>query len=402
MLFDGEAQEKARPGAAAAVLVTSQGKRYTIAQLVSFASEDEAEYMGLIIGLKKAQKLGINNLEIKGDSETVFNQVNGLTTVTEERLIRLHRKTIKLMDSFDKVSLELITPEHNRSAKSAVKRCIKEALNETKSSEKKPATNKMASVIAELIQKGDQCQDEDYHRLIASEDQWTNQTLSQLRTLIPLEVQDAIALKWQGGEEDLAQMYRWYLRGLPPQMASRKVNLTQTSHSSIEEKLPWEEALITPPNPLSPISQSEDLLVSLVSELAETEFDPLGHFLTSSMTHEVNLDLTKTEDTKGLVFPEKQSSLEQSVESIELDQVNSNDVGSLAEQSNQPKLKQENCSGKDTLPSESRINHIVEMINNLSVEQKMIFIEKLVTFPELVNLVLQSLAQKISQGKYLS
>ncbi len=410
MLFDGEPQGKSGHGAAAAVLLMSHSRRYTITQLVSFASEDEAEYMGLIIGLKKAQKLGIRTLEIKGDSEIVFNQVNGLTPVTEERLIRLHRKAVKLMKSFDHVSLEWITPENNRSATSAVKRCIKEALNDQQSSSKMPTANEMAEAIADLIQKGDQCEDEDYRQLTASLDQWTNKSLSELRTLIPLEVQDAIALQWQGGEENLAQMYRWYLRGLPPDMASRKVNLAQTSHSSIEAKLPWEEALIAPPNPLPAISDSEDLLVSLVSELAQTEFDPLEHFLTNSMALEMPLSSEKTNtDSQSSLDPldflppdEQPQSSEESVELIDFAQVSLDEIEPLEELSGKPQLKQDTHLGKDTLPSESRVNHIVEMINNLSVEEKIVFVEKLVNFPELVNLILKAIAEKVSQGKSLS
>lgn len=72
MLFDGTTVSKATAGAAAAVLLMPNGRRYTVSQFLSKATQEEADYQGLIIGLQKAQKLGIRKLEIKGDSQAIF------------------------------------------------------------------------------------------------------------------------------------------------------------------------------------------------------------------------------------------------------------------------------------------------------------------------------------------
>ncbi|ACK65389.1 conserved hypothetical protein [Rippkaea orientalis PCC 8801] len=399
MFFDGESQGKSEEGAAAAVLLISDGRKYAVSQLVSCESDDEAEYMGLIIGLKKAQKLGMTSLKIKGDSEVVFNQVNGLKPVREDRLIRLYRKVIKLMQGFERISLEWITPENNRMARSVVQRCIQDALNKPSSS-----TN-TAQAITKLIEKGVNCQDQDYHQLTASPDQWTHQSLSQLRENIPLEVRDAIALQWQGGEENLAQMYRWYLRGLPPEMASRKVNLEYKTNPSIVEKLPWEEALIVSPSSQTPVPETEDLLVSLVSNI-DIDFDPLEHFLSHSIIleptesfPEQDTRLQTSPDPLEILILEKPPETNQSIELIDFAEINLDEMQPLEELLGESLLSHETDLSKDTLPSKSTITEIIEMIHHLSMVEKQALAEELVTFPELINLILKAIADKVSQGK---
>ncbi len=273
MLFAGEIQGNLLQGVAVAVLLMPNGRRYTVSQLVSVNNKDEAEYTALIIGLRKADQLGLKTLAIKGDSDLVFNQVNGLTPVTEERLRQLYRVAIKSIRSFEKVSLEWISPEQNRPAKSAVKRCLNDALGREKPQipSLPPLPSSQYSGIVRLIEKGEQATDEDYRQLTIDEDEWTHKPLSELRALIPVEVRDIIALQWQGDEDNLAQMYRWHLRGLPPIMACRKVNLDQQNDQQTKIKLPWEEALNLPQPLLTDANDTSEPLVSLLSELDQSQ-----------------------------------------------------------------------------------------------------------------------------------
>ncbi|MEM8780883.1 MAG: reverse transcriptase-like protein, partial [Cyanobacteria bacterium P01_G01_bin.49] len=50
MLFDGGFQRNSTQGAAAAILLIPNERRYTVSQLISLTRKDEAEYTGLIIG----------------------------------------------------------------------------------------------------------------------------------------------------------------------------------------------------------------------------------------------------------------------------------------------------------------------------------------------------------------
>ncbi|MEA5509875.1 ribonuclease HI family protein [Crocosphaera sp. UHCC 0190] len=388
MLFDGASQGNSGQGAAAAILLMPNGRRYTVSQLISVTSKEEAEYTGLIIGLKKAQKLGLSGLEIKGDSDLVFNQVNGLTPVTEERLIRLYRTAIKLMRSFEKISLEWISPDQNRPAKSAVKRCIGEALGREKPEHQGSVSQSFSLAIAHLIQQGNQATEEDYRQLTTEPDEWTQKSLSELRALIPLEVRDAIALQWQGDEENLAQMYRWHLRGLPPLMACRKVNLEQTFDPRAVEKLPWEEALNLPPHLSVEPETSSEPLISLLSELDNVVEKPPE----SSSPPEVEPNVFETFKLSDIDSPEASDG-----EIPGLDQ--SESLGeSLFHEENMTLVIDVN---QDTLPSESSLTEILKMIGNLSPEEKITLAQELVKFPEMVNLILKTIADNVSKGNTL-
>ncbi|MEB3161098.1 MAG: reverse transcriptase-like protein, partial [Synechocystis sp.] len=92
LLYAGETLGQHGQGAAAAILLLPTGRRSTISQLLSSVSPTEAAYRALIIGLHKAQQLGLSQLEVKGHNETVFNQVNGLAPLNEPHLRPLHRE----------------------------------------------------------------------------------------------------------------------------------------------------------------------------------------------------------------------------------------------------------------------------------------------------------------------
>lgn len=238
MLFDGTAVDNPGTAAAAAILLLPNGRRYTVSQFLSLATDIEAKYTGLSIGLKKAKQLGIKALEIKGDSELVFNQVNGLTPVVDKKLQNLHQEIQKLMRGFERVSLECITTKQNRSAAAAVNRCIGEALGR----EAKPAPNvdlRLDPDIARLIRLGKRATNSDYQAVGTRLDELAFKNLADLRSLVPEADRDIIALGWDGDEQNLAEIYRWYLRGLPPDMALKKGAIERPKVPEYKEKLPW-------------------------------------------------------------------------------------------------------------------------------------------------------------------
>ncbi len=394
MLFDGGSQGNPGQGAAAAILLMPNGRRYTVSQLISFATKQETEYIGLIIGLKKARQLNIRALDIKGNSDTVFNQVNGIVQVQDEPLRVLYQEALKFMQGFDHVSVEWITPEQNRPARAAVSRCISDALGREKASRGSTESRSISQTIAHLIQLGSQATDDDYRHLSAEPDEWTDKPLAQLRSQIALEVQDAIALQWQGDETDLAEMYRWYLRGLPPEMASRKVNLERAANEEEVAKLPWEEALIAPIDPL----------------IAEPDSDlfaaPLPEEFPSPMLPEevVKADLIDLE----LSVPFSPTPPDSAVERFDAEAIFrgdplaemalSNPLSTLPDAAPNS-IEEITDSHKDTLPSETRVSDLVAMIENLSPAEKMTLAKELVKFPDIVNLILQAIADSMARNQ---
>jgi ribonuclease HI len=246
ILFDGASVSNPGVAAAAAVVLLPNGRRYTVSQFLSFATDQEAKYTGLIIGLRKAKQLGLKTLEIKGESDLIFNQVNGLEPVTDKALHKLYQEVQKLLLSFIDVNLECIPREQNRPAVAAVNRCIGEALGR----ESKPAnttpTPTVNPKITQLLKLGSQATETDYQNLETAIDDYTFKPLPELRALIAESVQDTIALQWNGNENHLAEIYRWVLRGLSPLMAVRKVQIDYPEPVAEIEKLPWEGELIAP------------------------------------------------------------------------------------------------------------------------------------------------------------
>ena len=81
-----------------------------------FATNNEAEYHGLLNGLKLAQDRNITHLRVGMDSELVVKQMNGEYQVKAVNLKPLHSQCMKLRETFDNCSIHHIPRELNREA----------------------------------------------------------------------------------------------------------------------------------------------------------------------------------------------------------------------------------------------------------------------------------------------
>lgn len=88
------------------------------------ATNNEAEYCGLIVGLQQALKLGIPEIDVEGDSNLVVNQAQGLWKVKTPTLVPYRSKANSLLHKFKAFSLKHIPREENKDAD----RLSKEAL----------------------------------------------------------------------------------------------------------------------------------------------------------------------------------------------------------------------------------------------------------------------------------
>lgn len=87
-------------------------------------TSNQAEYYGLIHGLRSAISYGIKRLEVKGDSELVIRQMEGIYNVTSKNLIQLHELAKDLIKEFQSVSFESIPRSQNEIADSLAKGAI--------------------------------------------------------------------------------------------------------------------------------------------------------------------------------------------------------------------------------------------------------------------------------------
>ena len=91
----------------------------TVAQIskaIDPATHNEAEYHGLIEGLKLAREYGIQRIRVYMDSELVVDQVNGASAVRQAHLVDLHEVASSLVALFDSIRISWVPRKMNAEA----------------------------------------------------------------------------------------------------------------------------------------------------------------------------------------------------------------------------------------------------------------------------------------------
>eukprot|EP00752_Nemacystus_decipiens_P017933 g16076.t1 len=119
MQFDGGSRGNPGPSGAGAVLYRL-GEGGTRVEVWSGSvwvgqrrTNNEAEYSGLIEGLRAAKELGIKRLAVEGDSDLVIQQMLGNYKVSSPKMAPLFKKAKSIAKSFDKLELEHIPRARN-------------------------------------------------------------------------------------------------------------------------------------------------------------------------------------------------------------------------------------------------------------------------------------------------
>ena len=117
LYFDGAAKGNPGPAAAAFVLKTEDGEIMSRgAKPLGVATNNQAEYSALILGLEKAVEIGAEEVEVRGDSELVIRQLRGQYRVKNPKLKPLFIQALKLSQKFKKCTFVHIRREENREA----------------------------------------------------------------------------------------------------------------------------------------------------------------------------------------------------------------------------------------------------------------------------------------------
>lgn len=134
MFADGGARGNPGPAAGAAVLFAinadgSTGERVgEAAYFFPHATNNQAEYTGIIEGLKKAHELGYNDVEGFMDSELAVKQLNGEYRVKNAELAKLYLQIHNLKTHFRQVTFTHVRREQNTAADALVNKTIDAAL----------------------------------------------------------------------------------------------------------------------------------------------------------------------------------------------------------------------------------------------------------------------------------
>lgn len=122
---DGGARGNPGPAAAAAVLSAPDGTRLDQAAVrLGRATNNEAEYRGLLLGLERARALGATDVEVVGDSELVARQVDGTYKVRSRALAPLHAQARAALEGFARWSLRTVPRAENAAADALVNRVL--------------------------------------------------------------------------------------------------------------------------------------------------------------------------------------------------------------------------------------------------------------------------------------
>jgi ribonuclease H / adenosylcobalamin/alpha-ribazole phosphatase len=114
---------RGNPGPAAYGYVLESEDGHVLAahgETIGVATNNVAEYRGLIAGLEQAFEAGVTELEVVSDSELLVKQMRGEYKVKKETLRELVAEAHDLADRLDKVTYTAVRREHNELADSLV------------------------------------------------------------------------------------------------------------------------------------------------------------------------------------------------------------------------------------------------------------------------------------------
>jgi ribonuclease HI len=122
---DGGARGNPGPAAAGAVLSTPDGEIVDEAsELLGIATNNVAEYRGLLLGLARAKALGASEVEVVNDSELIAKQVNGVYKVKHAAMRPLYLQAMAALRDFGSWSIRSVPRAQNADADALVNQAL--------------------------------------------------------------------------------------------------------------------------------------------------------------------------------------------------------------------------------------------------------------------------------------
>ena len=115
MHFDGS---KMLAGLGAGVVLmspTGDTVQYVL-QIMYMDSNNAAEYEALLHGLRMAVSMGIQRLEVRGDSNLAISQINGDFDAKDPKMAAYHNAVLKMSARFEGLEFHHIARENNQAA----------------------------------------------------------------------------------------------------------------------------------------------------------------------------------------------------------------------------------------------------------------------------------------------
>jgi ribonuclease HI len=110
---DGGSRGNPGNSAYAFIICDSTGKEIgSGSNLLGTMTNNEAEYHGLLSGLKDVKKRGATEVEVFMDSELAIKQLKGQYRVKAENLVPLYSEAVKMLESFDSAKVTHVHREN--------------------------------------------------------------------------------------------------------------------------------------------------------------------------------------------------------------------------------------------------------------------------------------------------
>ena len=149
---DGGARGNPGPAAYGVVLREAGGTTILAAgKYIGRATNNVAEYHGLIAALDAAQQRGIARLRVESDSELLVRQIEGRYKVKSADLKPLYERAVKLARGFEHFEIAHVRREHNREADRLVNEALDGEANGGSRNSNPPGADKTRSSAPRII-----------------------------------------------------------------------------------------------------------------------------------------------------------------------------------------------------------------------------------------------------------
>jgi ribonuclease HI len=107
------------------VISTPDGEHLASAsRLLGVATNNVAEYRGLLLGLERALELGASEVEVVNDSELVARQLTGVYKVKHPDMRPLHAEALQALARFERWSIRSVPRGQNAQADALVNEAL--------------------------------------------------------------------------------------------------------------------------------------------------------------------------------------------------------------------------------------------------------------------------------------
>lgn len=113
---DGACRGNPGPAACSAVILAEGLPEKQCAMFLGDATNNIAEYSGVILALEQARQLGIDQVEVFSDSNLCVQQIKGAFKVSSENLLPLYNRVKYLLGHFSRWEINHIPREQNKRA----------------------------------------------------------------------------------------------------------------------------------------------------------------------------------------------------------------------------------------------------------------------------------------------